>query len=96
MTDKTDKALEAIEGIESNIDADLEYLEDTFFSDERRDFRSIDYEFGSLELTTGDLKKLKAILELAKAHVKANALNENWLKLTAEKTPYSSIAGGGS
>ena len=41
------------------IDSDIEHLEDAYQKEKEPDTRSIDYEFGCLELTIGDLKKIR-------------------------------------
>ena len=43
---------------------DIEYLDDTYENSKTPpDERSIDYEFGNHELTLGDLKTIKALIE---------------------------------
>lgn len=41
---------------------DIEYLKETYATNEHQDKRSIDYEFGNHDLTLGDLKTIRSFL----------------------------------
>lgn len=84
MTD-TQKAL-------AHLAADIEYLEETYADSKRpADQRSIDYEFGNLDLTLGDLKVIKAALE-----AKAVPVKQHWVTVRNENPHYIIVSVNGT
>jgi predicted RNA-binding Zn-ribbon protein involved in translation (DUF1610 family) len=69
MTD----TINALEALIKHLENDIEHLECTYENAKQPDKRSIDYEFGGLDLTLGDLKTIRAALQ--------SALDAQWLSI---------------